>query len=137
MLEKVRICRNRNNFFKNPCFLSFVRNMTVLGLRLALYNRNVKFNSNISALITLALFTFIVRLICCVQCLPHGRALPFPPPLQQVHQVPKHYSGHSGINRAYHAVQKLDGVGPVDNRPSTDQFHLFVQKMQQQKIGDT
>ena len=24
------------------------------------------------------------------------------------------------------AVQKLDGVGPVDNRPSTDQLHHFV-----------
>ena len=23
---------------------------------------------------------------------------------------------------------KLDGVGPVDNRPSTDKFHNFVQK---------
>ena len=23
---------------------------------------------------------------------------------------------------------KLDGVGPVDNRPSTDKFHHFVQK---------
>ena len=25
-------------------------------------------------------------------------------------------------------MQKLDGVGPVDNRPSTDQLHYFDQK---------
>ena len=24
-------------------------------------------------------------------------------------------------------IRKLDGVGPVDNRPSTDQLHQFVQ----------
>ena len=26
------------------------------------------------------------------------------------------------------ACLKLDGVGPVDNRPSTDKLHHFVQK---------
>ena len=25
-------------------------------------------------------------------------------------------------------LQKLDGVGPVDNRPFTDKLHHFVQK---------
>ena len=25
-------------------------------------------------------------------------------------------------------VYKLDGVGPIDNRPSTDKLHHFVQK---------
>ena len=25
-------------------------------------------------------------------------------------------------------IGKLDGVGPVDNRPSTDKLHQFVQK---------
>ena len=29
-------------------------------------------------------------------------------------------------------MKKLDGVGPVDNRPSTDKLHRFVQK---KKIG--
>ena len=28
-------------------------------------------------------------------------------------------------------VNKLDGVGPVDNRPSTDKLHHFVRKKQQ------
>ena len=28
---------------------------------------------------------------------------------------------------------KLDGVGPVDNRPSTDKLHHFVQKKTKQK----
>ena len=27
--------------------------------------------------------------------------------------------------------RKLDGVGPVDNRPSTDKFHHFVKKKNQ------
>ena len=26
------------------------------------------------------------------------------------------------------STEKLDGVGPVDNRPSTDQLHRFVKK---------
>ena len=25
-------------------------------------------------------------------------------------------------------IEKLDGVGPVDNRPSTDKLHPFVRK---------
>ena len=28
-------------------------------------------------------------------------------------------------------VKKLDGLGPVDNRPSTDKLHHFVQKTKQ------
>ena len=28
---------------------------------------------------------------------------------------------------------KLDGVGPVDNRPSTDKLHHFVQKIEKKK----
>ena len=28
---------------------------------------------------------------------------------------------------------KLDGVGPVDNRPSTDRLHHFVQKKRKRK----
>ena len=28
---------------------------------------------------------------------------------------------------------KLDGVGPVDNRPSTDQLHHFVEKKRRRK----
>ena len=28
---------------------------------------------------------------------------------------------------------KLDGVGPVDNRPSTDKLHHFVQKKKKRK----
>ena len=31
----------------------------------------------------------------------------------------------------YTLNKKLDGVGPVDNRPSTDKLHHFVPKKQQ------
>ena len=31
-------------------------------------------------------------------------------------------------------LKKLDGVGPVDNRPSTDELHHFVQKKKKKKI---
>ena len=31
---------------------------------------------------------------------------------------------------------KLDGVGPVDNRPSTDKFHHYVQKKRKKKKND-
>ena len=30
-------------------------------------------------------------------------------------------------------VKKLDGVGPIDNRPSTDNLHHFVQKKKKRK----
>ena len=30
-------------------------------------------------------------------------------------------------------INKLDRVGPVDNRPSTDELHLFVQKEEEEK----
>jgi hypothetical protein len=30
-------------------------------------------------------------------------------------------------------LKKLDGVGPVDNRPSTDKLHHFVQKKEEKK----
>ena len=30
-------------------------------------------------------------------------------------------------------VEKLDGVGPVDNRPSADKLHHFVQKKDEKK----
>ena len=29
---------------------------------------------------------------------------------------------------------KLDGVGPVDNRPSTDKLHHFNQKKEEEKM---
>ena len=32
---------------------------------------------------------------------------------------------------------KLDGVGPVDNRPSPDKLHHFVKKNKKQKKCDT
>ena len=32
------------------------------------------------------------------------------------------------------ALSKLDGVGPVDNRPSNEQLHQFVQKKEQQQL---
>ena len=33
---------------------------------------------------------------------------------------------------------KLDGVGPVDNRPSTDKLHPFVKKIKiKNNTGDT
>ena len=35
--------------------------------------------------------------------------------------------------KSFNIFEKLDGVGPVDNRPSTDKFHHFVRKKQQQK----
>ena len=31
------------------------------------------------------------------------------------------------------SLYELDGVGPVENRPSNDQLHRFVQKTQQKK----
>ena len=31
------------------------------------------------------------------------------------------------------AEEKLDGVGPVDNRPSTDKLHHFVRKKKNKK----
>ena len=30
-------------------------------------------------------------------------------------------------------IEKLDGVGPVDNRPFTDKLHQFVQKKRRKK----
>ena len=30
-------------------------------------------------------------------------------------------------------ILKLDGVGPVDNKPSTDKLHHFVQKKKKKK----
>ena len=33
-------------------------------------------------------------------------------------------------------ILKLDGVGPVDNRPSTDKLHHFVQKKEEEKKGN-
>ena len=30
-------------------------------------------------------------------------------------------------------AKKLDGVGPVDNRPSTDKLHHFVRKEEEEK----
>ena len=34
----------------------------------------------------------------------------------------------------FQIFSKLDGVGPVDNRPSTDKFHHFVRKKNKNKI---
>ena len=31
---------------------------------------------------------------------------------------------------------KLDGVGPVENRPSTDKLYQFVQEEEEEKIYD-
>ena len=33
-----------------------------------------------------------------------------------------------GCPSGFRISKKLDGVGPVDNRPSTDKLHNFVQK---------
>ena len=33
----------------------------------------------------------------------------------------------------YWAVEKLDGVGPFDNRPSTDKLQHFVKKEEEEK----
>ena len=33
----------------------------------------------------------------------------------------------------YYNINKLDGVGPVDNRPSTDQLQPFVKKRKEKK----
>ena len=35
----------------------------------------------------------------------------------------------SGILRNLQEAKKLDGVGPVDNRPSTNKLHHFVRKL--------
>ena len=37
-----------------------------------------------------------------------------------------------GITMVY-MKKKLDGVGPVDNRPSTDKLHHFVRKEEEEK----
>ena len=42
------------------------------------------------------------------------------------------YSTPSQVVRE--AIGKLDGVGPVDNRPSTDKLHHFVQKKEEKKV---
>ena len=31
------------------------------------------------------------------------------------------------------SLLKLDGVGPIDNRPSTDKLHHFVRKKEEKK----
>ena len=36
--------------------------------------------------------------------------------------------GHSLVPERGVIVPKLDGVGPVDNRPSNDKLHHFVKK---------
>ena len=36
-------------------------------------------------------------------------------------------SSHESQSYATITTMKLDGVGPVDNRPSTDQLHHFIQ----------
>ena len=41
---------------------------------------------------------------------------------------------HSHLIIFYSAFElKLDGVGPVDNRPSTDKLHHFVKKKEEEK----
>ena len=37
------------------------------------------------------------------------------------------------IERQKEVVEKLDGVGPVDNRPSTDKLQHFVEKKKEKK----
>ena len=39
-----------------------------------------------------------------------------------------HLQQEIGVN-----MSKLDRVGPVDNRPSTDKLHHFVQKKEEKK----
>ena len=39
----------------------------------------------------------------------------------------------NGNQNSYRHLEKLDGVGPVDNRPSTDKLHHFVQKEEEKK----
>ena len=34
-------------------------------------------------------------------------------------------------------VHKLDGLGPVDNRPTNDKLHHLFQKRRRKKIADT
>ena len=43
-----------------------------------------------------------------------------------------HTKGLPGQVKILYSVRKLDGVGPVDNRPSTDKLHHFVQKKNSQ-----
>ena len=38
------------------------------------------------------------------------------------------------IKHAKHCIT-LDGVGPVDNRPSVDKLHHFVQRKEEEKCG--
>ena len=40
---------------------------------------------------------------------------------------------HKHYTRNWKNKNKLDGVGPVDNRPSTDKLHHFVRKKNKKK----
>ena len=39
-----------------------------------------------------------------------------------------------GYQQLLQSHKKLDGVGPVDNRPSTNKLHHFVQKKEEEKV---
>ena len=41
---------------------------------------------------------------------------------------------HKMVNLISGCIDKLEGVGPVDNRPSTDKLHHFVRKKENIKI---
>ena len=49
------------------------------------------------------------------------------------------YMGLKTYKRVHNVCEiynKLDGVGPIDNRPSTDKLHHFVQKKNKKKKHD-
>ena len=41
---------------------------------------------------------------------------------------------HSKVKKIAQILKKLDGVGPVDNRPSTAKLHHFVRKKNKNKM---
>ena len=43
-------------------------------------------------------------------------------------------SGEELVTAQLLICSKLDGVGPVDNRPSTDKLHHFVRKKKRKKM---
>ena len=60
-----------------------------------------------------------------LECLvPHSRAA-----LQHISPFISFYDGYSYISTYF--IRKLDGVGPVDNRPSTNQIHHFSKEKEE------
>ena len=38
------------------------------------------------------------------------------------------------LNHNIYILRELDGIGPIENRPSTNRLHHFVQKKKEKKV---